>query len=164
MQYGPKRTSHFSTIWLKQNDNKSKQCLGCLAVEKIYVAGYSWWSYYPWGFIAWGHDKAYISQRQDAAAGTQTTEPLVILTASLFSFVVGEHEMRSPCTCYHLNYHCRWKILLILINLNKQQGINIKNTVLRGKTRYPRRNLAQKICLIRNWANWYNVAGLISIS
>ena len=33
--------------------------------------------------------KAYISQRQDAAAGTQTAEPLVILTAFLFSFVVG---------------------------------------------------------------------------
>ena len=39
-------------------------------------------------------DKDYISQRQDAAAGTQTAEPLVILTACLFSFAVGEHEMR----------------------------------------------------------------------
>ena len=51
--------------------------------------------------------KAYISQRQDAAAGTQTAEPLVILTACLFSFVVREHKMRPSCTCYHLNYHCR---------------------------------------------------------
>ena len=31
---------------------KSKQCLGCLAVEKIYVAGYSSWSYYPCSVIA----------------------------------------------------------------------------------------------------------------
>ena len=54
----------------------------------------------------------------------QTAEPLVILTAYLFSFVVGEHEMRPSGTCYHLNYHCRWKILLILRNLNKKQGIN----------------------------------------
>ena len=67
-----------------------------------------------------------VSQRQDAAAGTQTAEPLVILTACLFSFVVGEHEMRPSGTCYHLNYHCRWKILLILRNLNKKQGINTK--------------------------------------
>ena len=110
-----------------RRNKKSKQCLGWLAVEKICVAGYSWWSYCPWGIIAWGHDKAYISQRQDAAAGTQTAEPLVILTACLFSFVVGEHEIRPSCTCYHLNYHCRWKILLInLINLNKKQGINTK--------------------------------------
>ena len=56
----------------------------------------------------------------------QTTELLVILTACLFSFVVGEHEMRPSCTCYHLKYHCRWKILLILRNLNKKQGINTK--------------------------------------
>ena len=55
-----------------------------------------------------------------------TAEPLVILTACLFSFLVGEHEMRPSCTCYHLNYHCRSKILLILINLNKKQGINTK--------------------------------------
>ena len=48
----------------------------------------------PFGYHCRGHDKAYISQRQDAAAGTQTAEPLVILTACLFSFVVGEHEMR----------------------------------------------------------------------
>ena len=73
------------------------------------------------------HDKAYISQRQDAAAETQTAEPLVILTACLFSFVVGEHEMRLSGTCCHLNYHCRWKILLILRNLNKKQDINTKN-------------------------------------
>ena len=70
--------------------------------------------------------EAYISQRQDAAAGTQTAEPLVILTACLFSFVVGEHEMRPSCTCYHLNYNCRWKVVLILRNLNTKQGINIK--------------------------------------
>ena len=37
--------------------------------------------------------KAYLSQRQDAAAGTQTAEPLVILMARLFFFVVGEHEI-----------------------------------------------------------------------
>ena len=79
-----------------------------------------------------------LSQRQDAAAGTQTAEPLVILTACLFSFLVGEHEMRPSGTCYHLNYHCRSKILLILRNLKKKQGINTKkNTVLRGKTRHP---------------------------
>ena len=61
---------------------------------------------------------------QDAAAGTQTAEPLVILTACLFSFVVGEHESdhQVPAT-YH---HRRWKILLILRNLNKKQGINSK--------------------------------------
>ena len=46
-----------------------------------------------------------VSQRQDAAAGTQTAEPLVILTACLFSFVVREHEMRPSGTCHHLNYH-----------------------------------------------------------
>ena len=70
--------------------------------------------------------KAYISQRQDAAAGTQTAEPLAILTACLFSFVVGEHEIRPSGTYHHLNYHCRWKILLILRNLNKKQGVNAK--------------------------------------
>ena len=89
-----------------------------------------------------------VSQRQDAAAGTQTAEPLVILTACLFSFAVGGHESdhQVPAT-----YHCRWKILLILRNLNKKQGINTKkNTVLRGKTRHPSRNLARKICLICN--------------
>ena len=64
----------------------------------------------------------YISQRQGAVAGTQTAEPLVILTACLFSFVVGEHEMRPSCTCHHLNYHSRWKILLILRNLNKNKA------------------------------------------
>ena len=67
-----------------------------------------------------------VSQRQDAADGTQTTEPLVILTACSFSFVVREHEMRPSGTCHHLNYHRRWKILLILRNLNKKQGINTK--------------------------------------
>ena len=89
-----------------------------------------------------------VSQRQDAAAGTQTAEPLVILTVGLFSFVIGEHESdhQVPGT-----YHRRWKILIILRNLNKKQGVNTKkNTVLRGKTRHPSRNLAQKICLIRN--------------
>ena len=39
----------------------------------------------------------------------QTAEPLVILTACLFSFAVGEYEMRPSGTCYHLNCHCRWK-------------------------------------------------------
>ena len=60
-----------------------------------------------------------VSQRQDAAAGTQTAEPLVILTACLFSFVVGEHESdhQVPAT-----YHRRWKILLILRNLNKNKA------------------------------------------
>ena len=67
-----------------------------------------------------------VSQRQDVAAGTQTAEPLVTLTACLFSFVVGGHEMRPSDTCHHLNYHRRWKILLILRNLNKKQGINTK--------------------------------------
>ena len=52
-------------------------------------------------------NKADLSQRQDAAAETQTAEPLVILTACLVSFVVREHEMRPSGTCYHLNYHCR---------------------------------------------------------
>ena len=56
-------------------------------------------------------------------------EPLVIPTACLFSFVVGEHEMQPSGTCYHLNYHCRWKILLILRNLNKKQGINTKKVL-----------------------------------
>ena len=73
-----------------------------------------------------------VSQRQDPAAGTQTAEPLVILTACLFSFVVGEHEMRPSGTCHHLNYYCRWKILLILINLNKKQGINTKKILFFG--------------------------------
>ena len=41
-------------------------------------------------------------------------------------FVVGEHEMRPSGTCYHLNYHCRWKILLILRNLHKKQATNTK--------------------------------------
>ena len=43
---------------------------------------------------------------EDAAAGTQTAEPFVILTACLFSFVAGEHEIQSSGTCYHLNCHC----------------------------------------------------------
>ena len=54
-------------------------------------------------------ESLYQSEAPSAAAGTQTAEPLVILTACLFSFVVGEHEMRPSGTCYHLNYHCRWK-------------------------------------------------------
>ena len=41
-----------------------------------------------------------VSQMQDAAAGTQTAEPLVILMVCLFSFVVGEHEMRPSGTCH----------------------------------------------------------------
>ena len=54
---------------------------------------------------------------------SQTAEPLVILTACLFSFVVVEHESdhQVPAT-----YHRRWKMLLILRNLNKKQGINTK--------------------------------------
>ena len=89
-----------------------------------------------------------VSQRQGAAAGTQTAEPLVILMACSFSFVVGEHESDHQVPA---SYHCRWKILLILRNLNKKQGINTKkNTVLRGKIRHPSRNLAHKICRIRN--------------
>ena len=64
-----------------------------------------------------------VSQRQDSAAGTQTAEPLVILTACLFSFVVGEHESDHQVSA---TYHRRWKILLILRNLNKKQGINAK--------------------------------------
>ena len=76
-------------------------------------------------------------------AGTRTAEPVVILTACLFSFVDGEHEMqpsgtcynpaatvhgehemRPSGTCYYLNSHCRWKILLILRNLNKKSNKN----------------------------------------
>ena len=104
---------------------KSKQCLD------------AWrWRKYMWLAI---HDGAItlavslhedmtklISVRAGRCSWNTTAEPLVILTACLFSFVVGEHEMRPSCTCYHLNYHCRWKILLILINLNKKQGINTK--------------------------------------
>ena len=63
---------------------------------------------------------------QDAAVETRTAELLVIVTACLFSFVVGEHEMRPSGTCYHLNCHYRWKMLLSLRNLNKTQGINTK--------------------------------------
>ena len=40
-------------------------------------------------------------------AGTQTVEPVVILTASLFSFIAGEHKVQPSGTCYHLNCHCR---------------------------------------------------------
>ena len=47
-------------------------------------------------------------------AGTQTAEPVVILTTCLFSFVAGEHEMQPLGNCYHSNCHCRFKILLIL--------------------------------------------------
>ena len=48
------------------------------------------------GIITQRKDKAYLSQRQDAAAGAQTAEPLVIptLTVCSFSFVVGEHKMK----------------------------------------------------------------------
>ena len=63
-------------------------------------------------------------------AGTQTAEPVVILTACLFSFVAGEHELQPSGTCYHPNCHCRWKILLILRNLNKKQVINTKKSTL----------------------------------
>ena len=52
-------------------------------------------------------------------AGTQTAELVVIITACLFSFVAREHEMQPSGTCYHPNCHYRWKILLILRNLNK---------------------------------------------
>ena len=58
-------------------------------------------------------------------AGTQT-ELFVILMACLFSFVAGEHEMQPSGTCYHPDCHCRWKILLILRNLNKKQVTNTK--------------------------------------
>ena len=51
-------------------------------------------------------------------AGTQTAEPVVMLTACLFSFVAGEHEMQPSGTSYHPNCHCRWKVLLIVRNLN----------------------------------------------
>ena len=60
------------------------------------------------------------------------------------SFVVGEHEIQPSGTRYHPNCHWRWKILLILRNLNKQQVINTKNTVFSGKTRHSSRNLSQK--------------------
>ena len=66
-------------------------------------------------------------------AKTQTAELVVILTVCLFSFVAGEHKMQPSGTCYHPNCHCRWEILLILRNLDKQQVINTKNTVFRGK-------------------------------
>ena len=39
-------------------------------------------------------------------AGTQTAELVVILTAYLFSFVAGEHEMQPSGTCCHPNCHC----------------------------------------------------------
>ena len=53
-------------------------------------------------------------------AGRQTAEVVVILMACLFSFVAREHEIQPSGTCYHPNCHCRWKISLILRNLNKQ--------------------------------------------
>ena len=56
------------------------------------------WSYYLSGTIAQENDKAYLSQRQDAAAGTQTAEPLVILTACLFSLAAGENKKQVPAT------------------------------------------------------------------
>ena len=68
-----------------------------------------------------------ISVRSRTLQLEQTPESLAILTACLFSFVIGEHEMRPSGSCYHLNCHCRWKILLILRNLNKKQGTNTKN-------------------------------------
>ena len=77
-------------------------------------------------------------------AGTQTAEPVAIITACLFSFVAREHEMKPLGTCYHPNCHCRWNTLLIFRNLNKKQVINIKNTVFRGKTGHPSKNLAPK--------------------
>ena len=40
-------------------------------------------------------------------AGTQTAEPVVILTECLFLFVAEEHEMQPSGTCYHPNCHCR---------------------------------------------------------
>ena len=36
----------------------------------------------------------------------QTAESFVILTACLFSFVAGEHEIQPSGTCYYLNSHC----------------------------------------------------------
>ena len=86
-----------------------------------------------------------VSLRKEMTeAGTQTAEPVVILTACLFPFVAEEREMQPSGTCYHPNCHCRWKILLILRNLNKKQVINTKKYCFRGKTKYPSRNLAQK--------------------
>ena len=72
----------------------------------------------PLGYHCIRNDKAYLSQRQDATDGTQTTEPLAIPTACLFSFVVGEHEMRPSGTSIYLLP----KILLILRNLNKNKA------------------------------------------
>ena len=46
-------------------------------------------------------------RKKMADAGTQTAEPVVILTACLFFFVAGEHEMKPSGTCYHSNCHCR---------------------------------------------------------
>ena len=65
-------------------------------------------------------------------AGTQTAKPVVILAACFF-FVAREHEMHPSGTYYHPNCLCRWNMLLILRNLNKQQVINTKNTVFLGK-------------------------------
>ena len=52
--------------------------------------------------------------------GTQTAEPVAILTARLFPFVAGEHKMQPSGTCCHPNCHCQSKILQILRNLNKE--------------------------------------------
>ena len=87
----------------------------------------------PLDIIAQRNDKAYLSQRQDTAAGAETAEPLVIptLTVCLFSFVVGEHKMKFS------NFE-NFK--------QKSKAYILRHTVFRGKTRRPSRNLTQKIC------------------
>ena len=72
-----------------------------------------------------------VSQRQDAAAGTQTAEPLVMLTACLFSFVVGEHEMRPSGTC-HLPPSMENIANFEKFKQKKTRHKYEKNTVLRG--------------------------------
>ena len=64
---------------------------------------YAWdawrWRKYMWLAI---HDGAIILgvslHKKMTEVGTQTAEPVVILTACLFSFVAGEHEMQLSGT------------------------------------------------------------------
>ena len=98
----PKLLSGFQSFHAKLwKEYQSKQCLGCLAAEKIYVAGYSWWSYCLWGIIAWKHqsEAGRCSWNTDCWTTCNTNGVLI-------SFAVGEHQMRPSGTCYHLNYHC----------------------------------------------------------
>ena len=79
-----------------------------------------------WQFIMELFTLAASLHKEMTEAGTKTAQPVVILTACLFSFVAGEHEMQPSGTCYHPNCPFQSKILLILRNLNKKQVINTK--------------------------------------